>query len=90
LTYFLYNKDPAESANLIVDWSTWLEGDVISFSNWFIPTDLSSASSGLTAASTNIWIEGGILGEHYALSNTITTSTGRIAKRTIILRITST
>lgn len=90
MTYFLFEKDPSENANIIVDWSQWLEGDTIGTSVWEIPAPLASAANGRNNTTTNAWVDGGVLGEHYFLSNTVTTVTGRAGKRTVVLRITST
>lgn len=90
MTYFLYEKDPAENANIIVDWTTWLEGDTIASSSWTVPAPFLIGTDGHNVSTANVWIDGGELGEHYFLSNEVTTVTGRSGKRTVVVRITST
>lgn len=85
-------KDPDATLDYAIDWSDWLDGDTIADSSW-------TASDGITIADdpapshtttvATVWLSGGTLGGMYDVTNRITTAAGRIADRTIVIRVVS-
>lgn len=66
------------------DWTAWLASDeTISTSSWDTGV-LTSSSPQITGNKiTSVFVEGGVVGGNYNLTNTITTSTGRRDSRTL-------
>lgn len=82
------DKSPDASLDYTVDWSAWLEnGETIATSSWSAETGvvLGAATHGTATAQT--YVSGGTLGMDYRMTNTITTSAGRIDSRSFKLRI---
>jgi len=86
-----YQKDKSGKLDYTIDWSDWLNGDIIASSTWTVPSDLTQVSAGIDspATTTTIWLTGGTLGSFHKVSNKITTNTSpqRIATRSIYLEI---
>ena len=84
-------KDPEATLDYSVDWGPWLDGDLISTSNWTIdsPLTIISASDSVndTDTITTVYVSGGVAGEEYELKNTITTDGGRTDERTLKIRV---
>jgi hypothetical protein len=89
--------DPSETLDYGFDWSTWLDEtgsptDTINTSSWTIsesagsPTAPTLTSDSNTSTTTTVFVAGCQLGEIYELVNTIVTTAGRTAQRTITLR----
>lgn len=89
MAYTILYKDPVENLAYDLDWTAWLDGDTIMQSVWTVPVGLNVGSSSYGTQTSSVVLSGGTLGEHYTISNAITTSLGRVANRTLILRITS-
>lgn len=79
---------PGSDLDYSVDWTSWLTAsETIVTSTW-------TASAGITVSRDNILGErvavafaaGGVAGQDYTLTNTITTTDGRVDSRTITLR----
>lgn len=88
----MLTKAPGERLDYGLDWRAkgYLEVDEnISASVWTVPTGLTSTSDTFDENSTTIWITGGTADDSYALVNTITTSKGRIAVRTLNIAVRS-
>lgn len=86
--YMFPDKDPGETLDYAVDWSRWLPGgDAIHQSQWIIPQDLTPVAQVNTATVATLWISGGVEGSRYTLTNIITTTGGRIAERSVTIRI---
>jgi TRAP-type uncharacterized transport system substrate-binding protein len=83
-------KDPSAKLDYAVDWSSWLEaGETISDSEWTVEEGLTEEVSPAPSEAdgiTTIWLSGGTAGVYYTVTNTITTSVGRIDERSIIIR----
>lgn len=80
-----YVKDPAELLDYVVDWEdNWLaEGETISTSDWTVATGITEVSASNTGTTATVWLSGGTHGQEYLVTNTITTSAGRIGERSI-------
>lgn len=88
-------KDPDAVLDYGVDWgipnSTWLDGDIISASEWIVPSGLNEIDSYFTDTETTIWLSGGVVGICYEVVNRITTAglgtNQRIDDRTIHIMV---
>lgn len=91
-------KTPAEVLDYSFDWDDfWLgDGETISTSEWSVsaengetPAALIVDSSSNTTSLATVWVSAGTVGVIYRMRNTITSSQGRTAVRTIYLQIKS-
>lgn len=70
-------KDPAETLDYDIDWTARLNGDTITSSAWSIPPGSSLTIVGsptFLGGLTKVVLSGGVLGQIYTLTNTITTA----------------
>lgn len=82
-----FNKDPDARLDYKVDWTSWLDTDTISNSEWIIPTGITYEADTFDNTSATVWLSGGSLDSSYEVVNRITTAAGRIDDRTITIRI---
>ena len=82
-----YNKDPAEVLDYTIDWSTLLESDTISTSEWALDEGLTKDSDSKTDTTTTVWVSGGTLGNQYTCTNTIVTAGERTRVRSISINV---
>lgn len=81
-----FKKDPDATLDYSIDWSAWLDSDVITASAWTLPPDITEAkASTYTDSVATVWLSGGVAGASYEVSNRITTVLGRIDDRTITI-----
>ena len=80
-------QDPNATLDYTVDWNLWLDGDTISTSVWVVESPLVNEADSNTITTTNIFISGGVHGENYVLTNSISTVSGRSDDRSIELRV---
>lgn len=80
-------KSPTAFLDYSIDWSDWLqETETITASTWASDSvDLTLSLPANSGTKTTIWIDGGVDGNGYTVSNTITTSEDRIDTRTITI-----
>ena len=84
-----WEKSPGAKLDYSVSWVDWLEsGETISNSAWTVPDGLTKVSDTDSGGVATVWLSGGVLGTLYTVTNTITTSTGRIDSRVIRITIT--
>lgn len=88
----LRDKDPDAVLDYGFDWSDFLGDDTIASSTWTLSagnpdTDLEIDSNLHTDTLTTVWVSGGSLNKTYALTNHVTTSSGREDDRTLKIRI---
>ena len=88
----IYPKDPESNVDFSIDWSAWLQNsETIASAAWTVePSGESSVSLGTQSVGTtvaSIFVSGGILGHCYRLTCQATSSEGRSAERSIVLRI---
>lgn len=87
----LPTKSPGARLDYGINWRKkgWLEADEnITVSNWSINDDSGTVEEGFfTVDRTMIWFKDGLVGRTYTLTNTITTSKGRIDQRDIIIPV---
>lgn len=84
----VFTKDPHAVLDYTVDWTAWLGVDLIVDSEWEVPTGITSDSEEQTGTTTTIWLSGGTMRQNYKLTNRITTATGRVEDRTILIQMT--
>jgi hypothetical protein len=82
-----FEKDPDAILDYVVDWSSWLDGDTISSSDWIVPAEPAGPpavdSDAFSATTTTVWLSGGTDGETYEFVNRVDTAGGRRDDRTV-------
>lgn len=82
-----FQKDPQAILPYSVDWGkNWLGSDTIAASSWAV-TGLVQVGSSFTDDVATVVISGGVVGQTYALVNSITTALGYKDERTVFLVI---
>lgn len=81
-------KDPAENLDYIFDWSKYLTpiSDTIA-SVAFAVTGATLGMTSHTTTTATAWVSGGTVDETAVLKCTVTLATGRVAERSIFLKI---
>ena len=82
-----FTKDPQSTLDYQFDWTDWLGGDEIATSLWIVPVGLTQSNATHTTTVATVFLAGGYLGVIYVVTNRITTSLGRTAERSIVIRI---
>lgn len=78
-----YTHSPTAHLDYGFDWSNWLsEGETIVSSVWAVDAGLAMSNQQLVGAVASLFISGGVVGNIYKISNTITSSASRIDTRT--------
>ena len=90
MTYLL--KDPGATLDYAVDWgSDYLAGDVLVTSAWSVdPVEAGGAAVETSSADSliaTVSVSGGIAGRRYRLTNLVETASGRVDRRSILLRV---
>lgn len=81
-------KDPSAKLDYTIDWAQWLRTDTLATSAWTSsPAGLTLSNEGRSQADTVVWIDGGVNGTTYTITNTITTTNGRRDERSFQLTI---
>jgi len=80
-------KDPDAVLDYSVDWSDWLDGDTITASQWIVPVGLTLDSSTNSTTATTVWLSGGAVRFRYSVTNRITTASGRVDDRSIVVQV---
>lgn len=85
---FWPEKLPGETLDYRLDWTQRLEGATIVGSVWALcpGSILTLASTGYTNTISTVWIAGGVAGATYVLTNTVTTSNGKIMIEQVYFR----
>ncbi|MBK7491164.1 MAG: hypothetical protein IPI17_03465 [Nitrosomonas sp.] len=86
---FRAQQDKDSFLDYSLDWSDWLaEGDSIASSIWSADVGPVLSSATIFGSLTTTWVQGGVAGMWYAITNTVTSAQGRTDQRTIRLFIT--
>jgi hypothetical protein len=86
-------KDPDAVLDYSIDWGAeyLVDGELLAASEWSVDPDeaggISVAGSDFGASTSTAKAGGGIAGRLYRLANKITTATGRIDERSIVIRV---
>lgn len=79
-----YEHSPLAKLDYGFNWSSWLvSGETITVSDWTVDVGLTPTTPQINGATTSVFVEGGVVGGNYNLTNTITTSAGRRDSRTL-------
>lgn len=82
------SKDPGERLDYVLNWVAPLQLDVIVTSTWTISDPgLITTLNTHTANTTTIWLSGGTANTQYQVTNTITTTAGRVFDQTVNIRV---
>lgn len=85
-----FTKDPDEKLDFTINWADFLGTDTISGTPvWVVPTGItqSTPAPSNTTTTTTIWLTGGTIGAEYELVNRIVTAGGRMADRSLRIRL---
>lgn len=85
-------KDPQAALDYAVDWGAeYLKGDSIAQSEWHVSPDeeagVTVLGSHFDALIATVTAVGGMAGHVYRLTNTVVLESGRVDRRSIILRV---
>lgn len=88
----VFAKDPASTVDYSFDWSGWLtSGEVINTAVWSVDpasNDAPVLGTEIAAGSVRgIYVSGGVAGHRYRLACKIETDAGRVAERSLTLRV---
>jgi len=90
-----YTKAPGSTLDYSLDWGSWLQaGEIIVGSTWAITPsqapqtgDATIQQSAVVIAITTAWLQAGVVGVQYTVTNTVTTSLGRVDERSILVDV---
>lgn len=82
-----WTKDPNASLPYTLDWSQWLNGDLIVSVAWSVPSGLTTVGSSNTTTTATITLAGGVAGRTYEVRCRVTTATGAVDDRTFQLAV---
>lgn len=85
-------KDPDAVLDYSIDWGAqYLDGELVAQSDWSVEPDeadgVTIVGSDFDATTTTVKAGGGAIGKIYKLVNRVTTDSGRIDDRSIVLRV---
>jgi len=83
----IFKKNPKAVLDYGINWTTWLDGDTISTSEWTVPSGITKDSDRKTNTTTTIWLSGGTVDTDYDLVCHIVTAQGREDDRTITVMV---
>jgi hypothetical protein len=86
-----YLKDPQSRVDYAIDWSPYLDGQVIETSDWLVTPDeeggIAAEEASFEPGRTAARLNGGVAGHLYSVSNQVTFSDGTTDVRSITLRV---
>lgn len=82
-----YSKEQDAITTYGIDWSAWLDGRTIASSVWDVPVGLTNVSESNTTTSTAIQLSGGVWGDSFTVTNTVTLNTADVEERSIVINI---
>lgn len=80
-------KDPDALLDYGIDWTPWLAGDTIADSAWIVPVGITKSLDSFTDDITTIWLQDGVAGTAYVLTNRITTAAGRVNDQSVKIHV---
>ena len=80
-------KDPDAVIDYQIDWTAWLNGDVISTSTWAADTGITVDSDSDDGSISTVWLSGGTAGTTYSVTNQIITTAGRTDDRSLSISV---
>lgn len=83
-----FDKDPLAVLDYTYDWGKWLQpGEYLATVSWNVAAGLSQAGTTFSGSVATIFLTGGTSGVTYAVYAAITTTAGRLDKRTIQINV---
>jgi len=86
-----YLKDPQSRVDYAIDWSTYLDGQTIEASLWFVVPDeaggVAAKEASFEPTRTAVRLADGVTGHAYSVANQVTLSDGSTDVRSITLRV---
>lgn len=86
-----YLKDPQSRVDYAIDWSGYLDGQVVAASAWSVtpvePGGIALDETSFDLDRTAVTLAGGMAGHVYSITNQVTLSDGRIDQRSVTLRV---
>ncbi len=83
----VFKQDPEARLDYEIDWSGWLEGDILIGSQWETTGNLEiGGDDTFTETTTKVWLSGGTAGTRYGVTNHVVTAGGRKEDRTIKIK----
>lgn len=83
----IFIKDPNAVLDYALDWTKWLEGDVLSTGTWTIDAGPTIQSQNVANGIVTMWLSGGVDGTTYAALCRVVTVGGRTEDRTIHIQV---
>lgn len=81
-------KDPNDIDNFSVTWATWLNGDTLLDSDWFVVTGTVVIDTNVFSSTVaTVTLSGGAEGEKCSLLNRVSTLAARQKDRTVYVKI---
>jgi hypothetical protein len=86
-------KDPDAVLDYSIDWGAEYldDGELLAASEWSVDPDesggVSVVGSDFDASTSSVKAAGGVAGRLYRLANKVTTASGRIDERSIVIRV---
>ena len=80
-------KDGDSLLDYLIDWTEFLESDLIDSVLWIVPDGLASEAETHDNTTATIWLSGGTVGVCYDVTCRITTVGGRVDDRTIAVTV---
>lgn len=84
-----FNKQPADIQDYDIDFNEWLTGfsDTGASHTVTVDTGITKVSSTLIAGVVKVWLSGGVDGNNYKVTATLTTTGGRIKQAEITIKV---
>ena len=89
MSYYL--KDPGSRVDYAIDWTAYLDGQVLASSAWAVapvePQGIAIVEASFAPNRAAARLSGGVVGHLYRVSNRVTLSDGSAEERAIFLRV---
>lgn len=83
-----FEKSPAARLDYSFDWETYLDGQgTILSSSWSTDDGITVESDLFTNTTTTAYVSGGVEGNSYFISNTVSTTNGLTVTRSFIVKV---
>lgn len=89
LTSVDFTKDPGDALDYSFNWSRWLQGDTITAFTVTASPGIVVDSTTFTATSSTAYLSGGVEGQPYDVTHTITLASGKVKNLTMHFRVLS-
>ena len=84
----VFDKTSGETLDYTVEWKNWLGDDTIASDAWAVDTGITiDETAGGVSSLRTVWLSGGTAGTTYKVTNTVTTTDGRVAARSFYINL---